>query len=284
MRLVAPTALFFFLALNIFAQSESLPDVLKPDAESQAEAKRTGANVFKVVPFGMYADAPSSYRDEDNPIGIRGGGSFYSFTSQSHSYNRTPEIQVGDMLNAAMLAGISFFADLGERGIETIDASMPEAAYFMSYKAPLLWKDYSPERAQLKGMNVDGLTLSPHPRSIVGHTYLLRVITLERSDIAVALQIYKKAPDGSFTILWKRLAEFPKPIALYQPDKDLQAEVDTIIKNEDLTGVRIVVKNNWLYSLGPNHIDSLKVEASLKRKGIMYRGAGGTAPVDVQLR
>src|SRR5438128_10365366 len=95
MRIIPLCVLYIGLCLVTLAQSEKLPDILKPDAASEAEVQRIGGKVFKVVPRDMFPDPLDlsySYKDEDNPIGIRGGGAYFSFSSGLHSYNRTPQI------------------------------------------------------------------------------------------------------------------------------------------------------------------------------------------------
>ena len=72
MRIVSLCVLFIFLSSLTLAQSEKLPDILKPDAESEAEAHRMGVSIFKLVPrntFPNSLDPSLQYKDEGNPIG-----------------------------------------------------------------------------------------------------------------------------------------------------------------------------------------------------------------------
>lgn len=262
-----------------FAQTETLPDVLKPDPADEAEAAAMGAQVFKLVPFGKFKDKQNSYSDEDNPIGIRGGGAFYSFSSRSHSYNKTPDVMdYPGVLSTGMLASISFLADLGDGDISMLDNSSPEVQFFLSYTPPKLRGEVTPKRKRLSGQKVGRVTIDGSLRAFPRHVYLLRSITLERADIAVAIKILRIEPDGTMTIAWKALAEFPMPFVLEMPDKDLQQIVDDIIAKERYLGTRIVVKDGHLYSLGPSFAHDLDVENTLSRRGIHFRGAGGTMP------
>jgi hypothetical protein len=86
MKLALIGVFVVFLFSMTVAQKSDLPDVLKPDDASIAEARRLGVNVFKILPRRMFeAKEFNSYKDEENPIGIRGGGAYYSFTTESHS-------------------------------------------------------------------------------------------------------------------------------------------------------------------------------------------------------
>jgi hypothetical protein len=269
MRLVSASVFLFLLSSFAIAQPENLPDILKPDAMSEAEGQRIGAKVFKLLPPEIYPNVPGSTKDKDNPLGIRGGGSFYSFSTGSHSHNKTPQIRSEQgLLITYILSGISLFRDLGPRDLEDIDSKSPEAELFLTYKPPKLWSDIPDEQKRIEG------NTQRYVRATVGNSYLLRSMIWERFDIAVAFKILKKDTDGSLTIAWKQLADFPKPFVLYMPDEELQAKLDAIILEENIIGYRVVVNDNWIYTLGPVYY-SEKFQRSLHRMQIRYRGAGG---------
>ena len=181
-----------------------------------------------------------------------------------------------------MFSGISFFADLGSRDLAVIDSSLPEAKYFLSYKPPLLIKDIPQERKSIEGRQVGTITLQRNPRAWAGNSYLLRVMVWEKADTAVAFQILRMDPDGSVTIAWKKLADFPTPFVLYMPDEELQEKVDAVIAEDHIICDEAIVRNNWLYFIvrpteRSKDGDQL-LERDLNRRGIIYRGAGGTLP------
>lgn len=280
MRPIPISFLFILFCSFAFAQTEKLPDILKPDAASEAEAQRMGAKVFKLLPYEMFNTwpGPASTKDEDYPLRIRGSGNNYSFTNESHSYNKGPEIDLyGPLRLSSALGEIAFFADLGNRDLSTVDSASAEAEFFLKYRLPKYRHDLNAERTKFsEGVHESGLLFrnSIYPVS-QGDSYLLRSIITEKSDIFVAFQILRIDRDGSWTIAWKKLADFPKPIVLWMSDEELQSKVDAIIAEENIIGVNILVKDNDLYSLGPNHRDAGKVEATLVRRGINFRGAGG---------
>jgi hypothetical protein len=261
------------------AQAEKLPVSLQPDVVSQAEADRVGGKAFKLLPKKMYPDRADSYKDEDNPIGIRGGGAYYSFSTGSHSYNRMPEIAGDNGLTSlayAGMIGISFFADLGPRDLSSISETTPEAEFFLSYKPPLLGKDCQHERDLLYSRKIGDIPISQQIRIKYGDVYLYRSMIWEHADVVVAFEVLKKDPDGSITIVWKNLATLPVPIVLEMSDQEMQKKVDAIIAEGKYVDHHVVVKLNWLYFVGPNNDQDDAIEAAIQKKGIRFRGAGGS--------
>lgn len=275
MRSVSLCVLFIILSSVTLAQSEKLPDILKPDAASEAEAKRMGANVFKLVPRGMFPDPTmNSYKDEENPIGIRGGGGYFSFTTGLHSYGKTPQIGLDDHGRFGVgFYGIcyGFFANLGQRDLSDIDSNSPEAKYFLSYRLPLYESEFSQEIKAVQGRRVDQLVLERYIPAKAGDTYLLRAISWEDADTLVAFRVLRIDDDGSATIAWKKLADFAKSVLLSMPDGELQQKVDAVIARENLSDIKVTVKDNWLYIQGP--VASFnELNRALRTNGIRYRG------------
>jgi hypothetical protein len=275
MRIVSLCVLFIFLSSLALAQSEELPEILKPDAASAAEAQRAGAQVFKLVPFGKFADFAHSYKDEDNPIGIRGGGAYYSFSTGLHSYNKTPQISIyrdGRLSVGFYGASYGFFADLGQRDLTDVDVGLPETKYFLTYKPPLYEKDFEQEFKDLKGRRVEDVTLASALQAIAGDTYLLRAISWDEADIAVAFRVLKIDDDGSATIVWKPLAKFPKPFFLCMPDEELRQKIGEVIAEEKLAGIEFTVKDNRVVYIKGSNANLNSLIAALNSRGIRYRG------------
>jgi hypothetical protein len=278
---VIPFCVLLVLSFSLtFAQSEQLPEILKASTNSEFEARQMGAQVFKLLPRGMFKDLDRSYRDEDNPIGIRGGGAFFSFATGLHSYNKIPQISLledGRFSVGFYGASYGFFADLGRRGLIDLDSSSPEANYFLSYKPPQYEKDFHNEYITVHGRQIDELRLYRYLPAISGHAYLLRAISWNESDTVVAFQVLKIDKDGSATIAWKKVADFGKPFQLSMPDEDLQKRVSSTLSEENLVDVEFTVKNNWLYVRGLD-LSLNKLERALKVRGIRFRGMGGRWP------
>ena len=259
------------------AQSEVLPKVLQPGAATQAEAKRTGADVFKLLPSDLYKDPPGCVKDGCNPLGIRGGGSYYSFTSGSHSYNSFSQILIASASDIRVFCAFhGFFVDLGQIDLADIHSDSPDIKAFLSYKPPLMRDDYGKIFRDTSGMQLGPFIVSGRwIESKVGNTYLLRAINLEKADVAVAFRLLKRDRDGSVTIAWKKLADFPKPFVLSMSDEEMQEKVNAVIAKEGFANSKVLVKNNWLYFQGPYYDNDALIESAIRRKGIPFRGAGG---------
>src|SRR6478672_7251150 len=236
MRIVSLCVLSLYLSSLTLAQPEKLPDILKPDAESEAEAQRIGANVFKLVPWGMFPDSLDTilqYKDEGNPIGIRGGGAFYSFANGLHSYNKIPQIalQHENLITGFAGNNFGFLVDLGPSDLQDIETS-PGANFFVSYKLPLYERDL--KIGSIHGQRVDELamTLQGYLPAKIDHSYLLRAIDWDQADTVVAFKILKIDKNGSLTIVWKKIADLPKPHYLYMPDEELRQKVEAVIAEE----------------------------------------------------
>jgi len=214
MRLIPATALSFLICCRVFAQSEHLPDILIPDEVSKHEAQVRGGKVFKLLPFETFKDLPGSFSDKDNPIGIRGGGSFYSFLTESHSYNKVPQLGSDPGLNRLYVAAdFGFLIDLGDRDLFALAPTSAEVEYFITYKPPHLLKDYAQERKRLEGVALGTQKLGRVQPAVAGHTYLQRVVSWDRTDLVIGFQIFKRNSDNSLIIIWRKMAELPIPHA-----------------------------------------------------------------------
>ena len=274
MRIASLCVLVLFLSSLTLAQSEKLPDILKPDAESEAEAQGIGANVFKLVPRGMFPDpSMNAYKDEDNPIGIRGGGYYYSFATGLHSYNRTPEIALerGNLSSGFYGSNFGFMADVGPCDLQDIENS-PEAKFFVSYELPLYERDL--KIGSFHGRRVDELamTLQGYLPAKIDHTYLLRAINWDQADTVVAFKVSKIDKNGSLTVVWKKIADLPKPHFLYMPDEELRQKVEAVIAEEKLVEIEFIVKDNWVIYIKGSNTNLNLLSKALRSRGIRFRG------------
>src|SRR5690606_25513520 len=97
-----------------FSQNTQLPPILIPSERSQAEAARLNGQAVKILPRGMFAEQTKN-SDIDCPLGIRGDGAYFSFSTGSHSYNKTPEIELQQGRISVGFAGANYgmITDLG---------------------------------------------------------------------------------------------------------------------------------------------------------------------------
>ena len=116
-----------------------------------------------------------------------------------------------------------FLTDLGDTPLETIDAGDFRAAFFLNYKPPRKEHEARLEKVNSAlsnsvlslgvkdGILVDGIVYGRQAPAKVNHTYLLRSIVYDSSDLLVAFRVVKINDDGGLTIAWKILKEFRTP-------------------------------------------------------------------------
>jgi hypothetical protein len=219
------------------APDESAIVILQPDLSDIESAAKQGLHVFKLLPRGMY-----DY--ENNPYGLRGGGAYYSFVKRSHSYNMTPQIQLGksgDLSTGFSGADYGFIYDLGNVELSTVDTKLPEVKFLDEYRPPL----YEPQIRKEQRKAIDGTEgyqsrLSPS----AGHTYILRNISFRDADSLVALRVERINEDGSAIIFWKSIKNFEVPKFLYVPDAEIKAKVDEVLKDPKFKDVEASVVDN----------------------------------------
>ncbi len=182
-------------------------EYLAPDRADIAEAQKKGLEVFRIMPRGLFGA-------NENPLFIRGGGSYYSFVKKSHSYNDTPQIHLEqDRFSVGFYGGnYGLIADLGERPLDEIDSEDAVASFLLDYRPAEAVSAADGERSKLgRGLTVEALTYQLSVPAKVGRTYLLRSISYDEADTLVALTVARKDSDQSLVVFWKLLKSFEKP-------------------------------------------------------------------------
>lgn len=235
MRYTILTLLFFVFLSNIFAQThqqalkefdrlkleaEAIKEksaaiekvLLQPDEADIAAAEKENVNVFRILPREIY--------DKDI-FKIRGGGAFYSFTSQSHDYNKIPQISLEqNNLNVGFYgASYGFLTDLGNVSLSKINPDSVEAKFLVGYVPP----DNEPaariEQRKSHKFEFENKAYGSHLPVVVGNTYLLRAVSFSEADTLVGLKVFRKDSDGSLIIFWKEIKSFEKPALISETQK-----------------------------------------------------------------
>ncbi len=219
MRTAVAVLFSALLFTTVSAQNATLPEVLQPnigDVNGQP-----GIEVFKLLPRGTFNDV--SGRDEDNPIGIRGGGAYYSFTNRSHSYNKTPqiELQAGNLLVGFAGADYGLIRDLGPGSLGDISVGSGIPAFLVDYQPPIMHDEIRLEQKKSHKYETESGIYSRSVPAVVGHVYALRAISFDEADVLVAFQVLAAEKDGSLTIGWKSIREFDVPRIRYNTDEAL---------------------------------------------------------------
>lgn len=196
-------------------QNEEMPPLIfQPSDNAITQARITGAEAFKLLPVGMTHPATKWFNDGIRALDgnfcsrIDFGGGKYEYIKRLYSL---PNINLSILRGEFNLDGpwgYGFFTDLGERDLRDIDSTSPEAEYFMTYKTTKPLADFTAEDKRLTTLTFDNPLVTKNVPVKAGHTYLLRSIIYNRSDLAGALNVIEVSPDGSVTMLWKKLAGF----------------------------------------------------------------------------
>jgi 3',5'-cyclic AMP phosphodiesterase CpdA len=180
--------------------------MLSPTEQDFAQAQSENFQVFKILPRGMF-----DY--EKNNLSVRGGGAYYSFTKNSHSYNDTPQIELqnNDLYVGFYGRNYGLISDLGYVLLSAADENIAEIISLWNYKPKQNEREVEEFLKSPKGLEIEGITYKRRIPAIVGHTYILRAISFDEADILVAFKVHRKDTDGSLIIFWKMLKEFDKP-------------------------------------------------------------------------
>jgi hypothetical protein len=207
------------LQQQIEAKRYELKTLEQQFLEPSAEDKATYAAYLGHKDMGLFRLLPRKNWDENamkaaELLSLRGGGSFYSFTKQSHDYNSLPDIALerGELLVGFAGANYGMMTNLGEVPLESISLEEPHATFLASYQVPSVEPKARTEARRFSaGSTEDGSLYKARMKAEVRSTYLLRSINFSGSDVLVALRIMRKDSDGSVIIVWKLLKNYPIP-------------------------------------------------------------------------
>lgn len=191
---------------DLTVQAEVLGNpILSPDKRDLESAAREKVGVFRLLPRETY---------DKGFFSVRGGGAYYSFSKESHSYNEIPQIGLEQNFLQVGFYGANYglLADLGEIPLSDVSRDHKAAGFLLNYEP----KKNEPEaRAEYRkigrGVEADGLQYHQRRPAISGHTYILRAISYDEADTLVAFRIKRRDADGSLVIFWKLLENFEKP-------------------------------------------------------------------------
>jgi hypothetical protein len=178
-------------------------EFISPSAKDLKQAQKDGFNVFRIMPREKY----------DGKLMIRGGGAYYSFAQKTSEYGRGSDIELsrGNLSVGFAGADYGFIYDLGEIPLASASEATSGAAFLLNYKPPTNETEIRVEQRKSNGYKADGILYKNSVPNIVGHTYLLRSISFEDSDIMVAFNVNRIDTDGSLIIFWKGIKNFETP-------------------------------------------------------------------------
>lgn len=151
----------------------------------------------------------------DGKLSIRGGGAYYSFHTSSHEYDDTSDIEFGRGKLSVGFHGadFGFIYEVGDAPLEEVTLEHPSVRFLVTFVPPStrpevdkLWTEYVSA-----GLNTGEFVYRRTVPAAVGKTYVLRSVSYGDADTLVAFRIVREDADGSVTLLWRRLKQFPKP-------------------------------------------------------------------------
>jgi len=189
---------------DLNSQIKALEDeILLPSSSDIRRAKEAGFEVFRLMPREKY----------DHKLTVQGGGSYYSFTTRSHDYQKTAEIGLEQNHLKVGFAGADygFIADLADARLVDVTKDTAEASFLVAYRPPQTESDVRKEAMKAWNYEANGFMYKSQIPAVVGHTYVLRAISFDDADVLVAINLYRKDTDGSLIVFWKILETFSKP-------------------------------------------------------------------------
>ena len=180
--------------------------ILSPDEKDIETALRENVGVFRILPRETY---------DTGLFSTRGGGAYYSFYFRITDYGHGSDIQLSQNNFSVGFAGadFGFIADLGNLSLSNSDELRRSANYLLAFKAPSESAKAREEHQKgwHNGFEIDGVNYRNRIPAVVGHTYAVRSINYEYSDVLAAFNVYRKDADGSLIIFWKLIEQFETP-------------------------------------------------------------------------
>lgn len=234
-------ATLFIASLSIisssaFAQSESRDDMLKQIETKRAELavlekqilepseqdrlayteflQQPKTGIVRLLPREKYDDQAYKGRTKSS-VTIRGGGSYYSFSHDSHDYNSgSPEIslEMGQLSVGFAGADYGILTILGDVPLEQITIEHPVVRFLAEYSVPNEEPDARSEGTRFwKGVPFGGGIYKRQRPARVNATYALRSINFSASGVLVVFRVVRQDTDGSLIIVWKLLKKYETP-------------------------------------------------------------------------
>ena len=228
-------------AVSSFAQTQSRDDLFKEiqvkrnelvslekkflepsKADREANAAflaESNTGIIRLLPREKY-DSNDSYK---RALTMRGGGAYYSFVLSTHEYGYGSDIELQQGQLSGGFAGFDhgFLLNLGDVPLQEVTTEHHTVRALLDFKPALKEPDIRKEqRALWQGVDIGGSLFKKSVPSIVSNTYLLRSVSYDDSDIAVAFRVVREDADGSVILVFKVLKKFPAPKAERTPSEN----------------------------------------------------------------
>ena len=221
-----------FACLSVTAQTQSREDVLKEiqtkraelaaleksflspsDADREAYAAFLGGadtGIIRLLPREKYDE---NSRDAKKTLSLRGGGAYYSFSRDTHEYGYGSDIELQSGMLSVGFAGADYgmLLNVGDVSLDQVSAH-PAARALLDYTPPVKEADIRAEYQKIwQGLELSGFKFKRNVSARIGNSYLLRSISIDRADTAVAFRVVRQDVDDSIILVFKVLKKFPTP-------------------------------------------------------------------------
>lgn len=232
-KIYIATAFIFTLVLSAFsvsAQTQSRDDVIKQIEAKRAELAVLEQKVLAVADsdreeFAAFLSQPQTGiirllpretydGNAKRALAIRGGGAYYSFVRKTHEYGYGSDIELAQEQLSAGFAGADYgmLLNLGDVPLEQVANDHAATRALLDYTPPVKEPEVrAVQRKVWQGIELSGITFKDRILAKVSNTYLLRSISVDRSDILVVFRVVRQDTDGSLIIVYRVLKTFPKP-------------------------------------------------------------------------
>ena len=216
--------------LSVAAQTQSRDDVIKEIEAKRAELAVLEKKVLAVSDtdreeFAAFLNQPQTGiirllpremydGNTKRGLAIRGGGAYYSFVLKTHEYGRGSDISLEQGQLSVGFAGADYgmLLNLGDVSLDQVASDHAATRALLDYRPPIKEAEVRAEHRKLwQGIELTGFNFKSRLTAKVSNTYLLRSISIDDSDIAVAFRVVRKDTDGSLILIYKVLKTFPKP-------------------------------------------------------------------------
>jgi hypothetical protein len=183
-------------------------EFLAPSAEDRAAfaefLRQPGTGLCRLLPREKY----------QGKLLMNGGGAYYSFVRQTNEYGYGSDVQLEQNQFGVGFAGADwgYLTKLGDVPIESVGVDHPALQFLLTLETPM-HEPGAREQQRLSGTGImiNAATYASRVPALVNTTYALRSIDYYNSDVLVTFRVVRQDSDGSLTLLWKKLKEFPKP-------------------------------------------------------------------------
>lgn len=232
-KIYLATAFIFTLVVSAFsvsAQTQSRDDVIKQIEAKRAELAVLEQKVLAVADsdreeFAAFLSQPQTGiirllpretydGNAKRALAIRGGGAYYSFVRKTHEYGYGSDIELAQEQLSAGFAGADYgmLLNLGDVPLEQVANDHAATRALLDYTPPVKEPEVRAVQRKLwQGIELSGITFKDRILAKVSNTYLLRSISVDRSDILVVFRVVRQDTDGSLIIVYRVLKTFPKP-------------------------------------------------------------------------